>query len=173
MLAPANGVGLVLQLGYFQISQRFYVATRYHAADVACVAQQLELGAGTFEAARYANARYYAYQQLLREQPGIARFDAAATDRLYQETLRLSSQHLKLAAVFDLLGAVPARAPVGSAHLLHLGRHHHAGAARVRETAAAPFAAAPAARRSGTGATRSSTPPPVPSSWSPKPASAH
>ena len=44
MLAPANRIGFVLQLGYFQISQRFYVATRYHAADVAYVARQLGLG---------------------------------------------------------------------------------------------------------------------------------
>ena len=34
MLTPANRVGFVLQLGYFQISQRFYVATRYHAAVI-------------------------------------------------------------------------------------------------------------------------------------------
>ncbi|AMJ67738.1 DUF4158 domain-containing protein [Hymenobacter sp. PAMC 26628] len=53
MLAPANHVGFLLQLGYFQISQRFYVATRYHAADIAYVAQQVGLGADDFAAARF------------------------------------------------------------------------------------------------------------------------
>ncbi|WP_223847214.1 hypothetical protein [Hymenobacter montanus] len=33
----------------------------------------------------------------------FARFDAAATERLYQEAVRLSSQHLKPSAVFDYL----------------------------------------------------------------------
>jgi hypothetical protein len=103
MLAPGNRVGFVLQLGYFQISQRFYVATRYHAADVAYVARQLGLGAADFDPLRYADARYYAHQQLVCEHLGIARFDAAATERLYQEALSLSSQHLKPAAVFDYL----------------------------------------------------------------------
>ena len=103
VLVPANRVGFVLQLGYFQISQRFYVATRYHAADVAYVARQLGLGAADFDPLRYADARYYAHQQLVCEHLGIGRFDAAATERLYQEALRLSSQHLKPAAVFDYL----------------------------------------------------------------------
>ena len=103
MLALANRVGFLLQLGCFQISQRFYVATRYHAADVAYVARQLGLGPDDFDPLRYADARYYAHQQLVCEQLGIARFDAAATERLYQEALRLSSQHLKPAAVFDYL----------------------------------------------------------------------
>ncbi|RPD44082.1 Tn3 family transposase [Hymenobacter sediminis] len=103
MLVPANRVGFLLQLGYFQISQRFYVATRYHAADVAYVAQQLGLEPDDFDPLRYADARYYAHQQLLCEQLGIARFDAAATERLYQEAVRLSSQHLKPSTVFDYL----------------------------------------------------------------------
>lgn len=103
MLTPANRLGFVLQLGYFQISQRFYVATRYHVADIAYVAQQLRLELNEFAAARYADARYYAHQQLICEQLGIGRFEAAAADRLYQEALRLSSQHLKPSAVFDYL----------------------------------------------------------------------
>ena len=103
MLAPVNRVGFVLQLGYFQISQRFYVATRYHAADVAFVARQLGVAPAEFAPARYADARYYAHQQLICDQLGIGRFDAAAAERLYQEALRLSSQHLKPAAVFDYL----------------------------------------------------------------------
>ncbi|MBO0361128.1 DUF4158 domain-containing protein [Hymenobacter sp. BT186] len=53
MLAPVNRVGFVLQLGYFQISQRFYVATRYHAADVAFVARQLGVAPAEFAPARY------------------------------------------------------------------------------------------------------------------------
>ncbi|MDF7815475.1 MULTISPECIES: DUF4158 domain-containing protein [Hymenobacter] len=103
MLAPVNRVGFALQLGYFQISQRFYVATRYHAADVAFVARQLGVAPAEFAPARYADARYYAHQQLICDQLGIGRFDAAAAERLYQEALRLSSQHLKPAAVFDYL----------------------------------------------------------------------
>ncbi len=103
MLAPVNRVGFLLQLGYFQISQRFYVATRYHAADVAYVVQQLGLEPDDFAAARYADARYYAHQQLICEQLGISRFEAAAADRLYQEAVRLSSQHLKPSAVFNYL----------------------------------------------------------------------
>ena len=74
MLAAGNRVGFVLQLGYFQISQRFYVATRYHAADVAYVARQLGLEADDFDPLRYADARYYAHQQLVCEHLGIARF---------------------------------------------------------------------------------------------------
>jgi len=103
MLVPANRVGFVLQLGYFQISQSFYVATRYHAADVAYVAQQLGLGPTDFDPLRYADARYYAHQRLICEQLGIGRFDGAATERLYQEAVRLSSQHLKPSAVFYYL----------------------------------------------------------------------
>nr|GEW09550.1 hypothetical protein [Tanacetum cinerariifolium] len=103
MLTPGNRVGFVLQLGYFQISQRFYVATRYHAADVAYMVRQLGLGPADFDPLRYADARYYAHQQLICEQLGITRFDAAATERLYQEAVRLSSQHLKPSTVFDYL----------------------------------------------------------------------
>lgn len=103
MLAPANRIGFVLQLGYFQISQRFYVATRYHAADMAYVARQLGLEPADFDPLRYADARYYAHQQLVCEQLGIGRFESSAADRLYQEAVRLSSQHLKPSAVFDYL----------------------------------------------------------------------
>ena len=99
ILAPANRVGLLLQLGYFQISQRFYVATRYHAA----VVQQMGLGPDEFAAIRYTDARYYAHQQIICEQLDIGRFEAAAADRFYQETVRLHSQHLKPSTVFDYL----------------------------------------------------------------------
>lgn len=85
MLVLANCVGFLLQLGYFQISPRLYAATRYHAADVAHMAQLLGLGPADFAPLRYAGARYYARQQLICEQLGITRFDAAATGQLYQE----------------------------------------------------------------------------------------
>lgn len=54
------------------------MATRYHAADVAYAAQQLELGPDDFDPLRYADAGYYAHQQLVYEHLDIARFDAAA-----------------------------------------------------------------------------------------------
>ena len=67
------------------------------------MAQQLELGPADFDPLRYVDTRYYAHQQLICEQLGIARFDAAATERFYQEAVRLSSQYLKPSAVFDYL----------------------------------------------------------------------
>lgn len=57
MLAPANRVGFLLQLGYLQISQRLYVVICYHPADMAYVAQQQGPLADAFEATRYADAR--------------------------------------------------------------------------------------------------------------------
>ncbi len=73
---PTNRVGFCLMVGYFKARKRFFTPARFHARDVAFVAERLGLFAFAADMEHYSRKTYARHQQIILAHFGYTRFDA-------------------------------------------------------------------------------------------------
>lgn len=104
MLTPTNRIGFLLQLGYFRVVGRFFVADRFHPADIHWLSKQLELENNIFQLADYAASQtVYRHRQLILYQLGYEAFSPIHRQALQEEAARLTHLKTKPARMLDTL----------------------------------------------------------------------
>lgn len=104
LFTPTNQIGFLLQLGYFRIVARFFVADRFPAADIDWLCQQLKLPRQDVELAAYDRSQSaYRHRTLILDKLGYEAFTDTHQTRLLAEARRLTHLHTKPALLFDHL----------------------------------------------------------------------
>ena len=96
-----NQVGLVLTVGYFRATKRFFPPTAFHEADVAYVARQLGCLPGLLDFTRYdEKATASRHRRLTLEHLGFRAFNQEARRDLVQEIRTMVRSQMRPKAIF-------------------------------------------------------------------------
>jgi hypothetical protein len=86
---PTNQVGFLLQLGYFRVVSRFFVASRYPIRDIDYVIARLLVDPNGVQMESYSGRTFLRHQKDILHYLGYQAFDNQASSLVLQEAKRL------------------------------------------------------------------------------------
>lgn len=103
---PTNKVGFLLQLGYFRIVARFFVADRYDKDLVDWLRERVRVNPNQVDLSVYANSRTaYRHRQYILQQLGYSPFNAKHQRDLVKEAHRLAHLQTRPALMLDAMAS--------------------------------------------------------------------
>lgn len=102
MLSPINKIGLVMQMGYFKGSGRFFKLETFSKEDFGFVVRMLKFTEVKFKALKtgYHKVDAFRHRQLILENFGVSPFDSDQRAKLYGEAVRLLKRQAVPRAIF-------------------------------------------------------------------------
>lgn len=100
---PSNKVGFLLQVGYFRVVSRFFVASRYHQSDVDFVAEKISVAINAVNMDEYQGRTVLRHQEEILAYFGFAPFTKLAGAALLQEAERLAHVQTRPPLIFGAM----------------------------------------------------------------------
>jgi hypothetical protein len=100
---PTNKVGFILQLGYFRIVSRFFLASRYPLPDIEYVARRIYMDPNGVDMSVYLGTTYHRHQADILARLGYQAFDTPATTLVLQEAKRLAGLQTQPTLILEAL----------------------------------------------------------------------
>lgn len=101
---PTNKVGFILQLGYFRVVTRFFMADRFESEIIAWVCLRLRVDPNSIQLADYARSRTaYRHREDILHHLGYTAFGAEHQRTLTDEAHRLAHLQTRPALMLDAL----------------------------------------------------------------------
>lgn len=100
---PINDVGLLLQLGYFKSSGRFFRLSTFHEHDIAYVCRILKADKGKINLSSYSSSSQGRHRDLILAQLGFHKFTGSYKSLAIQEANHLSTRQFSPASIFRSL----------------------------------------------------------------------
>jgi hypothetical protein len=97
---PTNKTGFVVQLGYFKAVGKFFVARKFHRADVEFVAGRLNCNCSDLNFGAYKERTLIRHQEVICENMGVNQFEENAKESLKKEAINLASKQIKPRLMF-------------------------------------------------------------------------
>lgn len=97
---PVNSVGLILMLGYFRMTGRFFVSSKFNEKDIAYIIDNLKIPQIALNLDTFQKATYGRYKQLILEHSNVETFTEKHYSLLITEAKRITPSKLRPKQIF-------------------------------------------------------------------------